>query len=150
MATLTELCGGLPLDPLPPLRPRDPSIPHAPTRTPNLSTDEKKVSINSDFTINNFDCIFYSLQLALTNALRYFPPHLHEVLALEFAQELKEYGHIYMYRLRPVLEMKAYPIHEYPAKCRQAAGMMHMIMNNLDPRVAQVLMKYDYSGQHIQ
>ena len=43
-----------------------------------------------------------------------------------------------MYRFRPVLEMKAYPIHEYPAKCRQAAGIMHMLMNNLDPRVAQV------------
>ena len=81
---------------------------------------------------------FHFAQLSLSNALRYFPPHLHEVLAAEFAKELRDYGHIYMYRFRPVIEMKAYPIHEYPAKCRQAAGMMHMIMNNLDARVAQV------------
>ena len=77
-------------------------------------------------------------QLALCNALRYFPSHLHQLLAAEFAQELRDYGHIYMYRFRPVVEMRAYPISDYPAKCRQAAAIMHMIMNNLDPRVAQV------------
>ena len=77
-------------------------------------------------------------QLAVCNALRYFPSHLHHVLAAEFAQELRDYGHIYMYRFRPVVEMRAYPISEYPAKCRQAAAIMHMVMNNLDPRVAQV------------
>lgn len=82
--------------------------------------------------------LVWFIQLALSNALRYFPPHLHKILAAEFAKELRDYGHIYMYRFRPVIEMKAYPIHEYPAKCRQAAGMMHMIMNNLDARVAQV------------
>ena len=32
----------------------------------------------------------------------------------------------------------AYPIEEYPAKTRQAAAIMLMIMNNLDARVAQV------------
>ena len=45
MATLTELCAGLPLDPLPPLRPRDASLPHAPVRTPQLTGDEKKVCL---------------------------------------------------------------------------------------------------------
>lgn len=130
MATLTELCSGLPLDPLSPLRPRDPSLPHAPVRTPNLSSEEKK--------------------LALQNALRYIPPHLHAMLAPEFAQELRDYGHIYMYRFRPVIEMRAYPIEQYPARCRQAAAVMHMIMNNLDPRVAQFpeeLVSYGGNGQ---
>ena len=47
-----------------------------------------------------------SLQLALKNALRYFPKETHAELAPEFAQELKDYGHIYMYRFRPTLEMK--------------------------------------------
>ncbi len=84
----------------------------------------------------------YHSQLALANALRYFPSHLHEELAPEFARELRDYGHIYMYRFLPVLEIKAYPIHQYPAKCQQAAGIMHMIMNNLDIRVAQVKLNY--------
>ena len=77
-------------------------------------------------------------QLAVCNALRYFPSRLHPTLAPEFAQELKDYGHIYMYRFRPVVEMRAYPISDYPVKCRQAAAIMHMLMNNLDRRVAQV------------
>ena len=77
-------------------------------------------------------------QLAVCNALRYFPSRLHQILAPEFAQELKDYGHIYMYRFRPVVEMRAYPNSDYPVKCRQAAAIMHMLMNNLDPRVAQV------------
>jgi urocanate hydratase len=88
--------------------------------------------------------------LALQNALKYFPPSCHPTLAPEFAQELKEYGHIYMYRFRPVLEMRAYPITDYPAKCRQAAAIMHMIMNNLDLRVAQYpheLVTYGGNGQ---
>ena len=77
-------------------------------------------------------------QLSLQNALRYFPPQCHNEIAPEFARELLDYGHIYMYRFRPALPMRAYPIEEYPAKCRQAAAIMHMIMNNLDPAVAQV------------
>lgn len=60
------------------------------------------------------------------------------MLASEFAQELEEYGHIYMYRFRPTLAMRAYPCNEYPARCRAAAAIMHMVMNNLDPKVAQV------------
>ena len=42
-----------------------------------------------------------------------------------------------MYRFRPSYEMYARPIDEYPAKSRQAAAIMAMIQNNLDPRVAQ-------------
>ena len=75
--------------------------------------------------------------LALRNALRYFPSELHETLAKEFAEELKAYGRIYMHRYRPTYDMYARPISEYPAKCQQAASIMLMIQNNLDPRVAQ-------------
>ena len=75
--------------------------------------------------------------LALENALRYFPPALHAELAPEFAQELKDYGRIYMYRYRPTYAMHARPIGDYPAQCEQAAAIMLMIQNNLDPAVAQ-------------
>ncbi len=102
---------------LPQPKPYDPAINHAPKRKEILS-DEEKV-------------------LAIRNALRYFPAEHHEVLAKEFAQELKEYGRIYMYRFRPDYEMYARPIDEYPAKSRQAAAIMAMIQNNLDYRVAQ-------------
>jgi urocanate hydratase len=76
-------------------------------------------------------------ELALRNALRYFPVETHPVLAPEFAQELKDYGRIYMYRLRPKHPVFARPIEQYPAKCQQAASIMLMIQNNLDPAVAQ-------------
>ncbi|XP_022100441.1 urocanate hydratase-like isoform X1 [Acanthaster planci] len=130
MASLKEMCEGLPLDPLPSARTRDNNIAHAPVRVPNLTPDEER--------------------LALQNALRYFPPELHDVLAPEFAEELREFGHIYMYRFRPNIEMRAYPINDYPCNTRQAAGIMHMIMNNLDPRVAQFpheLVTYGGNGQ---
>ncbi|XP_042886613.1 urocanate hydratase-like, partial [Penaeus japonicus] len=89
-------------------------------------------------------------QQAVSNALRYFPSSCHEELAPEFARELREYGHIYMYRLLPNIEMRAYPIEQYPAKTVKAAAVMHMIMNNLDPRVAQFpqeLVTYGGNGQ---
>ena len=111
-----EISAGIP-DQLPALQPYDNSINHAPRRKDILTPEEKR--------------------LALRNALRYFPPHLHEVLAPEFAEELQQYGRIYMYRYRPQYEMKARPIDEYPAKSRQAAAIMLMIQNNLDPKVAQ-------------
>ncbi|KAL8212606.1 UNVERIFIED_CONTAM: Urocanate hydratase [Gekko kuhli] len=88
--------------------------------------------------------------LALKNSLRYFPPDLHPVLAPEFADELRHYGHIYMYRFCPQIEMRAYPIQEYPCQTIQAAAIMHMIMNNLDPAVAQFpqeLVTYGGNGQ---
>ncbi len=76
-------------------------------------------------------------KLALRNALRYFPAHMHEVLAPEFAKELAVDGRIYMRRFRPQYPMFARPISEYPARCVEAAAIMHMIQNNLDPAVAQ-------------
>ncbi|XP_060622193.2 urocanate hydratase isoform X1 [Anolis sagrei] len=130
MSTLKEICGGLPLYPIPENRGRTAGIPHAPVRTPSLTVQEKK--------------------LALKNALRYFPADLHELLASEFAKELKLYGHIYMYRFCPQIVMRAYPIQEYPCKTIQAAAIMHMIMNNLDPAVAQFpqeLVTYGGNGQ---
>ncbi len=102
---------------LPEPRMYDPSVNHAPRRRDILTTDEKK--------------------LALRNALRYFPAKLHGVLAPEFAAELRDYGRIYMYRYRPSYEMKARPVNEYPHKSLQAAAIMLMITNNLDPAVAQ-------------
>lgn len=74
---------------------------------------------------------------ALQNALRYFPEKHHAVLAPEFKAELETYGRIYMYRFRPDYEIYARPIHDYPALCPQAAAIMLMIQNNLDPAVAQ-------------
>ncbi|XP_012514492.1 PREDICTED: urocanate hydratase-like, partial [Propithecus coquereli] len=118
MSSLQELCSGLPLRPLPENRGRWAGVPHAPVRTPGLSPAEQ--------------------QLALRNALRYFPPDVQELLAPEFAQELRLYGHIYMYRFCPDVEMKAYPIDRYPCRTKAAAAIMHMLMNNLDPAVAQV------------
>ncbi len=76
-------------------------------------------------------------QLAIRNALRYFPENWHEELASEFAEELKEFGRIYMYRFKPDYKIHARSISEYPAKTSQAAALMLMIQNNLDPAVAQ-------------
>mmetsp|Transcript_149147 Transcript_149147/g.278017 ORF Transcript_149147/g.278017 Transcript_149147/m.278017 type:complete len:685 (+) Transcript_149147:59-2113(+) len=95
----------------------DPTVSHAPRRKDILSTRDK--------------------ELAIRNALRYFAKALHPELAKEFAEELKAHGRIYMYRYRPSHAMHARPIGEYPAKCQQAAGIMLMIQNNLDPAVAQ-------------
>ncbi len=111
-----EITLGIP-DYLPEHPAYDPNINHAPKRKDILTPEEKR--------------------LALRNALRYFPKKLHAQLAPEFAEELKTYGRIYMYRYRPTYEMYARPIDEYPAKSRQAAAIMMMIQNNLDPRVAQ-------------
>lgn len=111
-----EILQGIP-EVLPALQPRDESVSHAPKRKKILTPEERK--------------------LALRNALRYFPKKHHAALAGEFAKELDEYGRIYMYRFRPTYKMYARPIDEYPAKCRQAAAIMHMIQNNLDPEVAQ-------------
>lgn len=111
-----DIRGGIP-DTLPELQAYDFAINHAPKRKDILTREEK--------------------QLALRNALRYFPRHLHSALAPEFADELRRYGRIYMYRYRPTYEMKARPISEYPHRSEQAAAIMLMIQNNLDPRVAQ-------------
>ncbi len=76
-------------------------------------------------------------QLAIRNALRYFPSEWHQTLALEFANELNKFGRIYMHRFKPDYNMHARPIKDYPAKSNQAASIMLMIQNNLDPKVAQ-------------
>ncbi len=111
----------------------DSSINRAPERPDVLSSDEKL--------------------LAIENALRYFPPEWHEVLADEFMSELLEEGHITMHRFRPDYEMYARPINEYPSECISAAGIMMMIQNNLDPRVAQYpydLITYGGNGSVFQ
>ena len=112
-----EILAGIPQDRLPEPKPYDKTINHAPKRKDILTAEEKV--------------------LALKNALRYFPAKFHAELAPEFAQELKDYGRIYMYRFRPSYDMYARPIDEYPCRSRQAAAIMAMIQNNLDPRVAQ-------------
>ncbi|MAC85956.1 MAG: urocanate hydratase [Flavobacteriales bacterium] len=111
-----EITEGIPTI-IPEIQEYDVTINHAPKRKEVLSTDEKK--------------------LALKNALRYFPKELHRILAPEFAQEMKEYGRIYMLRFKPKHEMYARKIEDYPGKCLQAKAIMLMIQNNLDHAVAQ-------------
>lgn len=111
-----EITEGIPTI-IPETQEYDVTINHAPKRKEVLSTDEKK--------------------LALKNALRYFPKEQHRVLAPEFAQEMKEYGRIYMLRFKPKHEMYARKIEDYPGKCLQAKAIMLMIQNNLDHAVAQ-------------
>jgi len=107
---------GIP-DELPLKRAYDISINHAPKRKEILSKAET--------------------ELALRNALRYFDKKHHALLLPEFAEELKKYGRIYMHRFRPMYEMYARPISDYPGRCEQAKSIMLMIQNNLDPSVAQ-------------
>jgi urocanate hydratase len=107
---------GIP-DKLPAPKPFDASLNHAPKRKDILSVEEK--------------------QLAVKNALRYFPKKFHSVLAKEFSDELKMYGRIYMYRFRPDYKIYARPINEYPFRSKQAGAIMHMLSNNLDYAVAQ-------------
>lgn len=86
----------------------------------------------------------------MSNALRYFPSTLHEQLAGEFARELDDYGHIYMYRYMPTFELRAYPLDKISAKTRHGAAIIHMILNNLDRKVAQFpqeLVTYGGNGQ---
>jgi len=111
-----EILAGIP-DELQEVKEYDKNINHAPKRKDILTKEQKR--------------------LALKNALRYFPERLHKQLAPEFYEELEKYGRIYMYRYRPSYKMYARPIDEYPAKSRQAAAIMLMIQNNLDPAVAQ-------------
>lgn len=110
------ILAGIPAE-LPSPKPYDQTINHAPKRKDVLSVDEKK--------------------LALRNALRYFPEKHHKILAKEFAEELEQYGRIYMYRFRPDYSMYARPMESYPYKSEQAASIMLMIQNNLDLAVAQ-------------
>ncbi len=112
----TLILQGIP-DKLPAKKPYDPTVSHAPKRKEILSKDEKI--------------------LAVRNALRYFHPNHHAILASEFLEELETYGRIYMYRFRPDYKMVARAMDEYPHRSKQAAAIMLMIQNNLDPAVAQ-------------
>ncbi|TRX52348.1 urocanate hydratase [Thalassomonas sp. M1454] len=107
---------GIPTE-LPSAKPYPIDANRAPKRKDILTSDEK--------------------QLALRNALRYFPKEWHQELAQEFAQELQNFGRIYMYRFKPNYALKARSVKDYPAKCEQAAAIMLMVDNNLDPAVAQ-------------
>lgn len=102
---------------LPQTKEYDLSVSHAPKRKAILTKKEK--------------------HLAIRNALRYFDSKHHNILALEFAKELEEYGRIYMHRFRPDYKIYARDIEEYPAKSKQAAAIMLMIHNNLDNAIAQ-------------
>ncbi len=109
---------GIPSE-LPPVKPYDESVSHAPIRViEGVLTEKEKV-------------------LAIKNALRYFDKKHHVILAPEFAAELKKFGRIYMYRFRPDYEMKSRPIGDYPCNSKQAAAIMLMIQNNLDYKVAK-------------
>ena len=110
------VAAGIPAS-VPAPKPYDKDVNHAPRRKKILTPEEER--------------------LALRNALRYFPAEQHAELAPEFAEELRTYGRIYMYRYRPDYPMYARPIDAYPARSRQAAAIMMMIQNNLDPAVAQ-------------
>jgi urocanate hydratase len=102
---------------LPPERPYDPALNHAPRRKVDLTLQEKK--------------------LAIRNALRYIPARHHRVLAREFANELEEYGRIYMYRYKPDYEIRARKLEDFPHRSIQAGAIMLMLSNNLDHAVAQ-------------
>lgn len=127
-----KILEGIP-DYLPSSYKRDKNLNHAPKRRDILSKEEKL--------------------LAISNALRYFKPEFHDVLSKEFLQELKEYGHIYMYRFKPDYEIKAKHIEEFPYKSKKAAAIMLMLSNNLDNAVAQhpeELITYGSNGSVFQ
>ncbi len=119
---------------LPPFKNPDSAFPHAPKRNIDiLSSDE--------------------IKLAVRNALRYFPEDWHQELAKEFHDELLTYGRIYMYRFMPDYKIHARPIETYNARCHQAAAIMLMVQNNLDPFVAkypQELITYGGNGAVFQ
>jgi urocanate hydratase len=111
-----EILEGIPEN-LPPKREPDPALNHAPRRKDILSPEEKK--------------------LALRNALRYVPGQHHREMLKEFTAELEHYGRIYMYRYKPSYEISARNLDAFPHRSRQAAAIMVMLSNNLDPKVAQ-------------
>ncbi|XP_065056153.1 urocanate hydratase-like [Rhopilema esculentum] len=129
--TVRDICTGIPVDPLPKAATnRSKAVAHAPRKKPKLTAEKER-------------------ELVL-DALQYFPIGTHDVLEPEFADELKKYGHIYMYRFRPTLKMRAYPLCHYPVVTHKAAAAMQMIMGMLDPKVAKYpheLVTYDGRGQ---
>ena len=93
-----DIRAGIP-DRLPAAKPYDKQINHAPKRK-GILTPEEEV-------------------LAIRNALRYFPAKHHATLAREFAEELRKYGRIYMYRLRQ------YPGERIPGTGRRLDRGLH-------------------------
>jgi urocanate hydratase len=111
-----QILQGIPTQ-LPPIKSLDKQLNHAPKRKDILNVEEKK--------------------LAIRNALRYFDKLHHVVLAKEFAQELVDYGRIYMHRFRPDYAIYSRPLNDYPFQSKQAGAIMLMLQNNLDYAVAQ-------------
>jgi urocanate hydratase len=95
----------------------DPTVPHAPKRLTRLNAEET--------------------ELAIANALKYFHQSLHSTLRPICEMELQTYGHIYFYHLQPPQHIWAIPYPEIPGKTMEARAMTHMILNNLNPEVAQ-------------
>ncbi len=92
-------------------------------------------------------------ELALKNALRYVPEHLHEKLAPEFMEELLTRGRIYGYRFRPEGKLSGKSIDEYKGNCAEGKAFQVMIDNNLDFDVALYpyeLVTYGETGQVCQ
>ena len=102
---------------LPEKKQRSTELSHAPKRKDILNPAEKK--------------------LAIKNALRYFSPEHHQVLAEDFYEELQNHGRIYMYRFMPNYKISARSIEEFPHQSKQAAAIMLMLSNNLDDAIAQ-------------
>ena len=94
----------------------DPELDHAPKRTHTLTPKQ--------------------VDVAIRNHLIYFTKDLHDKLEPIFRQELNEYGHIYMFNYLPKVKLEAVPIYNIPALTDEGRAMTHMILNNLDPRVA--------------
>ena len=95
----------------------DPSLDHAPKRTHSLTPEQ--------------------VDQAIRNHLIYFAKELHSKLDAIFREELKTYGHIYMFNYLPRVHPEALPYDMIPGQTMEARAMIHMILNNLDPKVAQ-------------
>ncbi|MDQ1354390.1 MAG: urocanate hydratase [Acidobacteriota bacterium] len=100
-----------------------------------------------------FDLNPEQTKVALKNALRYIPTHLHQEIAPEFLEELRTMGRIYGYRFRPEGHIKGKPLGEYKGKTIEGRAFQVMIENNLDFDVALYpyeLVTYGESGQVFQ
>ena len=95
----------------------DMSLDHAPKRTHTLNDAQK--------------------DLAIKNHLKYFVKGLHPKLGHIFREELHNFGHIYAFNYLPKVPLEALPYDLLPGQSMDAKAMQHMILNNLDPRVAQ-------------
>ena len=95
----------------------------------------------------------YQTKLALKNALRYVPKHLHTKIAPEFLEELITRGRIYAYRYRPNGRIWGKPIDEYEGNTLEGKAFQVMIDNNLDFDIALYpyeLVTYGETGQVFQ